>query len=120
MPRSASPTWADSSDPTCLGRLSGGLLFRPKRRAAVGRRKIRHLGQRSDQEAFLKAWLTLRVNGAALSPANFVPRAVSSLICSLSIAVCFWACAVHSSKRSDDEFAVESWRANSKTPAVFA
>ena len=68
----------------------------------------------------MKTWLTLRVNGAALSPANFFPSAVSSLICSLSIAVCFWACAVHSSKRSDDDFAVESWRANSKTPAVFA
>ena len=76
--------------------------------------------RRSDQEAFLKAWLKLRVIGSALSPAIFCPSAVSSLICSSSIAIFFWACAVHSSTRSNDDFAVESGRANSKTPTVFA
>jgi hypothetical protein len=44
------------------------------------RRKMRRLDRRSDQEAFLKAWLTLRVADSTLSPAIFCPSAVSSLI----------------------------------------
>jgi hypothetical protein len=34
--------------------------------------------RQSDQEAFLKAWLTPRVIGSALSPAIFCPSAESS------------------------------------------
>lgn len=48
--------------------------------------------RRGRQEAFLKAWLTLRAIGSPLSSAIFCPSDVSSLICSLSISICFRAC----------------------------
>jgi hypothetical protein len=66
--------------------------------------------RQSDQEAFLKAWLTPRVIGSALSPAIFCPSADSSLVCSVILSNCFLACDVHSSTMSDGCFAVASWR----------
>jgi len=85
--------------------------------ARWGRRKMRRLDRRSDQEAFLKAWLTLRVTDSTLSPAIFCPSAVSSLILfvehrNLLSGVC----------RQDRMMTSRSrvWRENSKTPMVFA
>ncbi len=50
----------------------------------------------------MKAWLTLRAIGSALSPAIFCPSAVSSLVCSLSVSNCLRACVVHNLQRRDD------------------
>jgi hypothetical protein len=47
-------------------------------------------------DAFVSADLP-RVIGSAPSPAIFCPSADSSLVCSVSVANCFLACAVHSS-----------------------
>ena len=74
----------------------------------------------NSQEAFLKAWLTLRAIGSALFPAIFCPSAVSSLVRSLSISNCLRACVVHSSTISDGAFAAASWRANWKTALALA
>ena len=60
-----------------LGRLmgGGGLLFGAEGSAARwGRRKMRRLDRRSDQEAFLKAWLTLRVTRLDTFPGHLLPQ----------------------------------------------